>query len=198
MNQCASPLLRFHQQQPLAFIPILSTQPIPQSQIKIEHLARLQSDPPSGVMAAPLETNIMLWNAVIFGSASPRPRLPASQRSTIVMQAGRHAVQGRLLQAHARVHRGVPDQGAQSAIRVPDVPSQRSAPAAPALSPSDVLLCSLCRRLHLPGRAAEPAEPHIQRGRHSRVHPVAAGRTEPQQPREQSRRAALLGEQAGV
>ena len=31
------------------------------------NLRSLQTEPPVGVMAAPLETNIMLWNAVIFG-----------------------------------------------------------------------------------------------------------------------------------
>lgn len=30
-------------------------------------LARLQNDPPSGVTGAPMDTNIMLWQAVIFG-----------------------------------------------------------------------------------------------------------------------------------
>ena len=28
---------------------------------------RLQEDPPAGVSGAPTETNIMVWNAVIFG-----------------------------------------------------------------------------------------------------------------------------------
>ena len=28
---------------------------------------RLQNDPPSGVTGAPMDTNIMLWQAVIFG-----------------------------------------------------------------------------------------------------------------------------------
>ena len=28
---------------------------------------RLQNDPPSGITGAPLDTNIMLWQAVIFG-----------------------------------------------------------------------------------------------------------------------------------
>jgi ubiquitin-conjugating enzyme E2 A len=31
------------------------------------HTLRLQNDPPSGVTGAPLDTNIMLWQAVIFG-----------------------------------------------------------------------------------------------------------------------------------
>lgn len=29
---------------------------------------RLQEDPPAGVSGAPTDNNIMLWNAVIFGS----------------------------------------------------------------------------------------------------------------------------------
>jgi hypothetical protein len=33
---------------------------------------RLQNDPPQGVSGAPMDNNIMQWNAVIFGCAGPR------------------------------------------------------------------------------------------------------------------------------
>ena len=32
--------------------------------------SRLQEDPPAGVSAAPTEDNIMIWDAVIFGSVA--------------------------------------------------------------------------------------------------------------------------------
>ena len=32
---------------------------------------RLQHDPPAGISGAPHDNNIMLWNAVIFGSVIP-------------------------------------------------------------------------------------------------------------------------------
>jgi hypothetical protein len=33
---------------------------------------KIQSDPPAGVNAAPLEDNIMIWQAVILGCAAAR------------------------------------------------------------------------------------------------------------------------------
>lgn len=33
---------------------------------------KLQNDPPSGVSGAPMDNNIMLWQAVIFGYERPR------------------------------------------------------------------------------------------------------------------------------
>jgi ubiquitin-conjugating enzyme E2 A len=39
-----------------------------QNKIKIStKIHSLQNDPPSGVTGAPMDTNIMLWQAVIFG-----------------------------------------------------------------------------------------------------------------------------------
>lgn len=34
---------------------------------------RLQQDPPAGISGAPLDNNIMLWNAVIFGYPIKNP-----------------------------------------------------------------------------------------------------------------------------
>ena len=33
----------------------------------VRDLKKMQSDPPTGVSAAPLETNLLVWQAVIFG-----------------------------------------------------------------------------------------------------------------------------------
>ncbi|KAA6356343.1 MAG: putative Ubiquitin-conjugating enzyme E2 2 [Streblomastix strix] len=39
----------------------------PSARRLVRDLKRLQNDPPAGIAAAPLETNIMSWNAAIFG-----------------------------------------------------------------------------------------------------------------------------------
>ena len=39
----------------------------------VRDLKKLQTDPPSGVNAAPLESNLLVWQAVIFGCVLLRP-----------------------------------------------------------------------------------------------------------------------------
>ena len=37
---------------------------------------RLQQDPPAGIIGAPQDNNIMLWNAVIFGYVAIQNNIP--------------------------------------------------------------------------------------------------------------------------
>ncbi|TYZ66180.1 hypothetical protein PybrP1_008930 [[Pythium] brassicae (nom. inval.)] len=107
---------------------------------------KLQNDPPSGVSGAPMDNNIMLWQAVIFGCVclsrslsvavwwllwcvSHRGEQDASlltdarvcvggnERVTLRrLKSGRHAVGGRHVQPHARVQRGLPEQSADQPV----------------------------------------------------------------------------------
>jgi hypothetical protein len=50
---------------------------------------RLQSDPPQGVSAAPLENNILKWHAVIFGYAQFLKKVCTNQNLDLKIHRGK-------------------------------------------------------------------------------------------------------------
>ena len=110
---------------------------------------RLQQDPPQGVNGSPTSDNILRWKAVIFGPEDTpwdggeqreekrdgggkngkerRRRREKFPPSTLTLKPKKRLPHetNRNLQAHARVHRGVPQPPAAGQVRLPGVPPQR-------------------------------------------------------------------------
>jgi hypothetical protein len=78
---------------------------------------KITSDPPSGINATPLEGNIMVWQAVIFGpddtpwEGGTFSCVPARSRAAaLLMKAGLFSLPLKTdPQARARVQRGLPE-----------------------------------------------------------------------------------------